>query len=326
MITGRGKQPVAFVVGATGMLGARIVECVLQRGARVRALVRPSTAKDRRGPLDALAATNGNLEIVQGDVLDPLDHLARAVEGAEVIISAVKGGPDVVVDGQSNLVRAAEKAGVPRMVPAAFGYDLQRLDYGDNFLYDLQKKAAEAFVGSAVKLSYLVCGAWPEMVIQPIVQVVDFEQGTFSYWGDGDQPCDFTSVLDTAEFAAAVALDPEVGHTVRVAGEVLTMRQLHQAVERGSGQALKLRCLGTVDELKAEIVRRKAADPNPFTYVALQFACVAATGKAKAHSLDNDRYPGIRPRKVEDAVRATLFFGSSGNRVGTFGVSSVRGG
>jgi len=298
------NQTTVFVAGATGMLGARIVESLLRRGARVRALVRAGTAADKRAVLDASASANENLQIVQGDILDPVDQLARIVDGAEVVISAVQGGPDVIINGQVNLLRAAERAGVLRMMPSDFGVDLQRLDYGDNDFYDLRKKADEAFATSRVRPVYLFNGAFPEFVIQPISGLVDFEKNTFSYWGDGDQPIDFTTIRDTAEYTAAAVLDPTVaGRKVCVAGQVLTMKQFHEAVEQGSGQSLEIRHLGTTVELRAEIERRKATAQSLFEYIALQFQWVFATGKGKMLSLDNDLYPDIRPTSVVDSVR-----------------------
>jgi uncharacterized protein YbjT (DUF2867 family) len=112
------------VAGATGLAGSAIVESLQRRGVRVRAMVRRGTS--RKDAVKALV--DGGADIVEGDVLDPLDGLAGMLEGADVIISAVQGGPEVVTDGQINLLRAAEKAGVPRMIPSDFAIDLFRLE------------------------------------------------------------------------------------------------------------------------------------------------------------------------------------------------------
>src|SRR3990170_1599728 len=113
-----------FVAGATGMLGTHIVERLLDRGARVRALVRNSAAADRGAAGHALAEQASSLELVAGDLLDPIDDLALAIDGAEVVVSAVQGGADVVTDGQINLIRAAGRAGAERMIPSDFAVDL----------------------------------------------------------------------------------------------------------------------------------------------------------------------------------------------------------
>jgi len=310
------RQPTILVAGATGMLGWQIAEQLIARGARVRALVREGSDATKRSALDALSP--GGLEIVGGDLRDPVDRLARAVEGAEVIVSAVQGGPDVIVEGQTNLVRAAEKAGVARMIPSDFAIDLFRLDYGDNDFLDLRKRANEAFAGSPVKPTSVLNGAFIDVMVNPFLQVLDWQAGTFSYWGDGEQPSDFTSVADTAAYTAAAALDPGVaGRPVRVAGEVLTMRQFHAALEAGSGRKLEARRMGSVDELKAEIDRRKREapqgpghTPQPMGYVPLQYHWAMVSGKAKLEPLDNHRYPEIRPMGVERFVREGIASGA----------------
>jgi nucleoside-diphosphate-sugar epimerase len=289
-----------FLAGATGMLGSKIAEDLRRHGALVRALVRPQTSRG-----DAARALAGRgVEIVEGSVLDSVERLARVVEDSEVIISAVQGGDEVVTQGQVNLLRAAEKAGVPRMIPSDFAIDLFRLDYGDNVFLDHRKKADEAFGDSHVQPTSVLVGAFIEVMTAPFIEMIDWDRGTFSYWGDGDQPCDFTTVADTAAYTAAVALDPgTAGRPVRVAGDVLSMKEFHAAVERGSGHRLELRNQGSVEDLAAEIRRRKAVSASPTGYVALQYAWAMVSGKAKLDPLDNARYPRVRPTGVAEFAR-----------------------
>lgn len=289
-----------LVVGATGALGSKIVGSLRRRGARIRALVRPET--NHTDVVRTLA--DGGVEIVEGNILDAVDGLARTLEDVDVVISAVQGGEDVVTHGQVNLIRAAENAGVPRMIPSDFAVDLFRLDHGDNVFLDHRRKADEAFEGSSVKPTSILNGAFIEVMTAPFIEMVDWNNGTFSYWGDGDQPCDFSTVIDTAEYTAAAALDPAVaGRPVRVAGDVLTMKEFHAALERGSGRQLELRRLGGVDDLWAEIQRRKAAAQSPVEYVALQYLWAMVSGKAKLDPLDNAHYGDIRPTGVEEFAR-----------------------
>jgi hypothetical protein len=67
-----------------------------------------------------------------GDLADP-ESLARACAGMDVVISAVQGGPEVIVEGQRTLLAAAEAAGVTRMIPSDFSADISRLDFEDNY-------------------------------------------------------------------------------------------------------------------------------------------------------------------------------------------------
>lgn len=294
--------PKIFVAGATGLLGGQIVQALLDQGVPVRALVRPGTSEETKSSLTALRA--GGLELVEGDITDPAEQLAEAVGNATTVISAVQGGPEVIVDGQANLVRAAEKAGAQRFIPSDFAIDVTKLDDGDNFMIDWRRQAAAARVGTRLEVVSVLNGAFYE-VMTGFMGLINWEQGTLSHWGDPDQPLDLTSVADTAAYTAAVALDTAATGTLRFAGEVMSMRQFHDAVQRGSGRTLRLRHLGTADDLRAEITRQAALTDNPFDYVALQYQWCMVSGKAKFDSLDNARYPQITPLSLTDFVRVT---------------------
>ncbi|MEO0558118.1 MAG: NAD-dependent epimerase/dehydratase family protein [Bacteroidota bacterium] len=68
------SAPLAFVTGGTGFVGSHLVEELLRRGTRVRALVRASPKW-----LEGL-----DVELVTGDLHDT-DALATGVDGAEVV-------------------------------------------------------------------------------------------------------------------------------------------------------------------------------------------------------------------------------------------------
>jgi hypothetical protein len=196
---------------------------------------------------------------------------------------------------------------VPRLIPSDYAVDLFRLDDGDNVFLDQRRSAASAFASSTVQTTPVLNGAFVEVITAPFLEIVDWDAGTFAYWGDGDQQCDFTTITDVADYTAAAALDPTLaGRPVRVAGDVLTMKQFHSALERGSGRSLQIRRLGSVDDLRAEIERRKAASSSPSEYVALQYVWAMVTGKAKLDPLDNALYPTIEPTPVEQFAHRFL--------------------
>ncbi|WP_433226592.1 NmrA family NAD(P)-binding protein [Microtetraspora malaysiensis] len=295
-------QAEVFLVGATGLLGNRLASAFLAKGATVRALVRPGAAGEKRQALDALKAKG--VELVEGDITDPTDRLAAAIGGAQTVVSAIQGGPDLIVDGQANLLTAAERAGAARFVPSDFAIDITRLDDGDNFMIDWRRQAAAGFAGTSLGVLSVLNGAFVEVMVG-FMDLIDWEKGTLSHWGDPDQLLDLTTVQDTAAYTAAAVLDPDLanGGTVRFAGEVVSMRQFHAAVERGTGRKLELRTLGTAEELRSEIERRAKATQNPFDYVGLQYQWCMVTGKGKFDSLDNDRYAEIKPTSVEEFMR-----------------------
>jgi dihydroflavonol-4-reductase len=106
-----------LVTGASGHIGGVLVRTLLQGGRRVRALVHNEAA--------ALQGLEGDLELMEGDVLDR-DAMDRACAGITTVfhlaaIISIVGDPDgrvraVNVDGPRNVAEAALAAGVGRMV------------------------------------------------------------------------------------------------------------------------------------------------------------------------------------------------------------------
>ena len=107
----------ALVTGATGFVGAAVARALLAAGWRVRVLVR---AGADRGNLRHLAA-----DIVEGDLAD-VSSLERALDGCTGLFHVAAdyrlGARDpeplyrTNVDGTRNILSAARKAGVPRIV------------------------------------------------------------------------------------------------------------------------------------------------------------------------------------------------------------------
>ncbi len=105
----------AFVAGATGETGRRIVQELVKRGIVVRALVR-----DR---LAAQAILPPTVEIIEGDVLRP-ETLKQAIADCTVVLLATGARPGfdptapykVDYEGTKNLVDVAKAQGIEHFV------------------------------------------------------------------------------------------------------------------------------------------------------------------------------------------------------------------
>ena len=104
--------PVVVVTGANGLVGSRSIQALVDRGARVRAVVR------RAGTAPGLPGVEEHV----GDFFDP-PLAAAVVAGADAVVTTVHPmGTDretqqrIAVKGTPALVRAARDAGVDRVV------------------------------------------------------------------------------------------------------------------------------------------------------------------------------------------------------------------
>lgn len=110
------ELPRIAVIGATGYVGGRLVDKLIEDGYRVNALARtPEKLADQA------AAAGGLIEVHRADVQDP-DSLGAGLEGCDVayyLVHSLGAGAGFVEDdnrGAANFAAACSRAGVSRIV------------------------------------------------------------------------------------------------------------------------------------------------------------------------------------------------------------------
>ncbi len=98
------------IFGASGKTGQQVVQQALEGGYQVVALARTPSK---------LAYQHANLQIIQGDNLDPVS-VANAVQGSDAVISVLGPGsnkPEFTISrGMENILSAMEQYRVPRII------------------------------------------------------------------------------------------------------------------------------------------------------------------------------------------------------------------
>ncbi len=241
-----------LVAGGTGHLGTELIPRLTARGSRVRVLTRNSErARQRLGDAPEFAV---------GDVRNP-QSLDEAMHGVDAVASAVTGfgpggpGPRAVdFEGNVNLLRAAEAAGVRRFVllsmhdaRASHPMELARM-----------KRAAEDAL-RASRLDWTIVRPtpfmelWAGIVGDPIVK-----KGKTTVFGRGDNPVNFSCERDVASFVELALLDPSLGGAVLDIGgpDNLSFNQLVQQIELASGRKATVRHVPVpVMRLSRQVVR-----------------------------------------------------------------------
>jgi NADH dehydrogenase len=149
---GGGGGRLAFVTGAAGVMGVRLVRGLVDAGWRVRALVLPGDPL--RARLDGTGA-----ELVEGDVSDPAT-LRGACDGvdtvyhlAAIIISYDPSVfPRVNRDGTAHVVAEAARAGVRHFIYVSSA----SVTYPQLTPYAASKLAAEEIVKAARSLAHTI--------------------------------------------------------------------------------------------------------------------------------------------------------------------------
>jgi len=203
------SDALVLVVGGTGMLGRQVVDRLIARGKRVRALVRPTS--------DARPLVDAGVELALGDLLEPRS-LRGALDDVDAVVTSAAGytghtrGDTIETDrtGNINLIDEAAKAGVRRFVLTS----ILTCDQTPDIPHFWAKKLAE---------DALADRGVPFVALRPGAFVDDF-----GMWGGdgfaagrvttmGDSTAQLTRVYtpDLADNLAA-AVDADVAHSERI--------------------------------------------------------------------------------------------------------------
>ena len=294
-------EPLIILAGATGDLGGRIARTLLQNGATVRALVRPASARDEIDALRKLGAI-----IVEVD-FDNLAQLTQACQGGTCVVSALSGLREVIVDTQTLLLNAAVEAGVPRFIPSDYCIDFTKTPQGTNRNLDLRREFRARLDQAPIRATSILNGMFADLLTGE-APVVLYKFNRIVYWGDADQPLDFTTIANTAEYTAAAALDLTTPRDLRIGGDVLSPRGLQKAASQATGDEYKLFRVGGLGILDVMIKVTKtlmpARDEVFPPWQGMQYLRNMLSGNAKLTALDNDRYPDIRWTPVREVISA----------------------
>jgi uncharacterized protein YbjT (DUF2867 family) len=190
-----------LIVGATGTLGRQIARCALDRGLKVKCLV--------RNPKKATFLKEWGAELVVGNLVKP-ETLDAALEGVDAVIDAATARAndslrirDVDWYGKVALIQAIEKAGIKRFI----FFSIMHADrYPHVPLMDI-KYRTEQFI-QKTDLDYTIlrpCGFLQGLIGQYAIPILEKQ----TIWITGEaSPIAYMDTQDVAKFAIN-ALDNE---------------------------------------------------------------------------------------------------------------------
>jgi nucleoside-diphosphate-sugar epimerase len=260
------KRPLAFITGATGMIGSHLARRLLDERWRVRALVRKSS--------DSKLLASWGVEMAEGDVGDPAETLTPHLKEVEYVFHCAALVSDwapleemlrVNVQGTRNLAEAA--AGSPTLKRFAylssmvvFGMHPQRdldekaplIHTGDN--YNMTKIRAEEIVQELVRVRQL-----PAVILRPpyvygprdrqfLPRVLEnLKSKRFRFIGSGLQPISLVYVDNLVEALVLAATKPDLAGEVFLItdGEATTRMRILQIICEEMGYPLPARHMPT---------------------------------------------------------------------------------
>ena len=297
-----------LLAGANGDLGGLIARALVERGADVRALVRPGAPAAKRDALAALGVTPVGVDY------DDATALAEACRGAACVISALNGLEPVIMGAQGRLLAAAVAAGVPRFVPSDFSLDFTKTHPGDNRNLDLRRAFMALLDRAPIQATSILNGAFADLLAGGAPIILRGPKKVL-YWGNADQAFDVTTKDDVARYAAAAALDEATPRFLRIAGDVVTPRSLAATMSSVTGRPFGLWRAGSLERLSLLIrAVRKLTPRSDAVFPAwqgMQYLRDMSSGLGKLQPLDNDRYTMPTWTTARDVLARTALAAAS---------------
>lgn len=292
------ETSIILVAGATGHLGGLIAGELMNRKARVRAIVRRGSQPDKIAKLRA-----AGIEIFETD-LESVSEAAKACEGVSCVVSALSGLRDVIVDRQTVLLKGAVGAKVPRFIPSDYSLDFTKQPQGMNRNLDWRREFHDVIQKYPIQVTSIMNGGFTYL-LKGQAPFILFKKKRVLYWKDPDQKLDFTSIENVAAYTAAAAMDGTTPRILGIAGDRLSAREMAQIASDVTGQKFKV-FGGPLWLLEMMIKTLKLLMPAKNDiyppWQGMQYMHNMFRGLGKLDPIDNSRYPGIRWTTVRDTI------------------------
>jgi len=291
------------IVGFTGKMARLITTSLLARHPTVQ-IHGVSRSLDK---VDAKYRSNPNVKLFQAASTDK-SALQHALAGTSACICCYLGDRELMTDGQKLLIDACVAEGVPRYIASDYSLDFSKLAFGDHpgkdpmkhvqvYLEELEKK-------NKIKGVHVLNGAFMEVIWAPFLGMVNAAEGIFRYFGTGDEKLDMTTYEDTAKFTAEVAVDPNANGFVKFLGDKKSVKELAQLYHQAYGVEPQVQHLGSLEDLYAKMTAAFKENPaNYYAWMGMFYQYYMLKGTTSLDSLDNERYPSVKPITVEDFLK-----------------------
>ncbi|ORY68403.1 uncharacterized protein BCR38DRAFT_521474 [Pseudomassariella vexata] len=294
-----------LIAGITGNLGIATAQAALARGHQVRGLARNPTK------LDAVVFTPELESFVKMQNYYDITALDQAVAGVDAVINCFSGSPELMLDGQLLLLRAAERAGVKIFHASSWNSDWTRNKPGDHAIYDMIINfSTHARLSSPIKPIFAFTGALLDFAFITMRQEwlnFDKDPAAINFWGDGTHPIIYTTIHDAAAYTVAAIEEPDAadGGFYRVQSFRCSALELADGYEAVRGVTLQRRSLGSLQDIESQLaLARATTSPKQFwEYLGLVYSKFNYDGTWDIHHTDGRKWKYVKPTTWEEWLR-----------------------
>ncbi len=292
---------IVLIAGATGNLGGKIVDALIDKGVKVRAIVR----KETNGEKIRILESKG-VEVYKVNMAGKED-IAKHCINVNCVISALSGLRDTIIDTQKIILDAAIIAQVPKFIPSDFAIDFTNLIDGQNRNLDLRREFHTYLDKASIKATSIFNGPFMDILTTDMPLIL-FKKKRILCWGNPNQRMEFTTTFNIAEFTANVALDDDTPRYMRIAGDKLSCNDFVKLLTELTGKDYKLFRPGGIGLLNFVIKATKFFSPaNNELYPAwqgMQYMRDMMEGRIIFTEYQNNKYPTINWTTVKEFLKS----------------------
>ena len=246
-----------LIAGITGNIGQHSARHALALGHAVRGLGRSPNKLD---PI-----IKSQLEsFITSKSYDDISALDAACKGADAVICAYSGLPELHLDGQLLLLRAAERAGIKRFLTACFNNDWRKVPWAVMPIYDPARAFhMQAALSSTVKPLHILSGTFMDVFFGGEGQGKfgpeqggwwDAEKRSIDVWGTGEEVICLSSEEDCGRWGVELVTGPRAveGGFVGRFGWRGSVREVKEVYERVRGVEVAEVQRGKIEDLERE--------------------------------------------------------------------------
>ena len=237
------------------------------------------------------------------------EDISKAIAGAACVVSALSGLRPVIIDTQKILFDAVQLAGIPRFIPSDYSLDFTPFNNGENRNLDLRREFHSYINNTPVRITSIFNGAFADMLTGQMPLVL-FKQKKILCWGNANHRMYFTTMDNTAEYTAHVALDPAAPRYLRIAGDLKSPNEMKTLMTELTGTPYSIFRPGGPALLSfiIKVARFIAPAPNELypAWQGMQYMRNMIDERSTLNAIDNNRYPGIKWTTARDVLSAHL--------------------
>jgi len=298
-----------LIAGITGNIGQYAARHALDLGHQVRGLSRSPDKLDSV-IMDRLESFTHSATYYDISALD------RACAGVDAVICAYAGLPELHLDGQLLLLRAAERAGINKFLAASHNNDWRKVAMGDVPVYDPSRMFhVQAALTSSIKPLHIFSGTFVDVLFggegqgdfTPAVGGPwDPQTKELHIWGEGDEKWFFTTEEDGGKWAVELVTSPgaEGGGFVSICSMQHSLNEIRDIYERTTGNTVKVVRRGTVKDLERTVEEKKVSAAHWGDWLRYSFVLHCIKGIWALDIKDSSGFVPSAPTTLQEWLKA----------------------